>query len=1016
MIMILGLGLSTLQAQVLILNPLENTVFDLHHIAVTVMGKPNAKTTLYLNDELISQGQIRVDGVYDFLNISTPDGPVTLRVEAEGSGGKVYVSERKIHVLGPPKKMIPFKNNISIPADGQSTNILSFEFQDEWGYTLSNLKIATVSLTHGPIVTRDLDKSAPGVQIPVVDGGIEFEIKSPKKAVRAMLEVNVLGEIFQMPIRFTTPQESFMLVGSLSGALSNYQDFPDNENEPDVEMWREHVVDNSLMGGGRAAFYAKGNIFNNYQLTASFDSKRNYKDQFYKDIDPSEQYAVYGDASSIEYDAQSNSEFYVKLAHNESSLLYGDYDTKLGKTEFTAYNRTFNGFIADLHFSSQTIRAFATLTDREMQLDEIRGEGISGYYYLSNTYLTDLSEKIIIQTRDKYHSELIVASEELIRYQDYMINYEDASLMFKQPVPSIDENGNPVYIVVSYEYQSGARETAIAGVRYDGLLFKKLQIGGLAVLEEKQTSNYYLYGVDAKLPLFSWLALKGEFGQSINPDISGINSIGNAYKVEMQVKPFKALTVDGYYRNVDSTFVNMSQSGKINETGSQKYGVKAKLGDEKFGQVVTEYYKQFSKLGTINENSSEVFNVTYKQKFLKNGLARIAFEDANRVLDSQDTISHLHSRLIKAGVEYKLSKKISAIVEREQNLEPEDQSKPTFTGVGLKYAITEKIGIFGQFKRLEGENEGNQIVFGIDSKVKENTELSGKYEIGGASGDDRNRATIGFKNKWSVTKDLTFNFAYENVSTSDAFATPTIEHQALSTSFEFLPTIPFKITGKVELLSKTDSRQYNTLLNVDFKIAHGLSFLAKSVFSNITYFAGDDDYVIKSDNQLGLAIRPERSDYFNSLLKVAYLVDQNTHVQTKINEQRLIIYSHNYWQPMDKLEVGFSVAHRMIIDEEVGLFKDKVTTNYFALRLEYDLNLKWYTAADLRFINIQPINERKVSSSIEVGYQLMKNMQIGLGYALSQFDDPDFASENYMFNNFFLTFHMKFSDNMFNWK
>ena len=829
-----------------------------------------------------------------------------------------------------------------------------------------------------------------------------------------------MGEAFDQTIRYTTAKHPFIVVGSVSGAAGNYQDFGNNGDAPDVEEWRQDstsIFGMPVMGGGRAAVYAKGTIFNNFGLTFSYDSKRNYKDEFYRDINPDDQYAVYGDASTLTYDAQSQSPLFVKLDHNESSLIYGDFNTELTQSEFTAYNRTFNGFVADLKGKNQSLRGFATLTDREMKLDEIRGEGTSGYYYLSEINITELSDKVAIITRDKYHSEEIITYKEMIRFQDYSINYEDGSIMFKQPVASVDENGNPVSINIAYEHKSGKRNSFVGGIKYDGTFFKKLKIGALAVMEEQDTSNYYLVGANSTLPITKWLSLNGEYAFSSSPQISGNSLNGQAYKVEMQVKAKDFFKANAYYRSVDSSFVNNSQSGSANETGSIKYGVKGVAGNKITGLLSSEYYLQQNKMGTVNENSAEVFNLTYKRDITQKADVLLAYENAKRNDNaSQDSISSRKSKIIRAKFNYKIFEKLTGLIERDQNLVEGDQSKPTFTGIGLKYAITEKIAIMAKYKRIEGDTPGNQFVFGLDTKVGDNTDISGKYEIGGATGNDRNRATIGLKNKWAVTDDLTLNFAYENVTTSDHFETPTVDHQALSVAYEYLPESPIKTSGKYEFNIKKETIQNNLMLNVDLKIFNGLAVLAKTVNSRVDYRANDNDYTVKSNSQLGLAFRPEKSDAYNALLKAAYIVDKNTHVSNPVNQQRFIVSTHHYWQPLDKLEIGFRYAYRVVTDEEIGLFKDHTSTHFFAMRLEYDLSLKWYAANDLRFIHLMPTNETKISSTIELGYLIAKNLQVGVGYAFNSFEDPDFSTQEYTLRNIFLTLHMKFSEDLFNWK
>ncbi|MFA6793143.1 MAG: hypothetical protein WCS29_04585 [Candidatus Neomarinimicrobiota bacterium] len=1008
-----------LQAQMFILNPAENAVSELHRIAVTVMGKPSAEATLYVNNTQVSSGEIRVDGVYDFLNIPVPDGPVTIRVEAPGAGGRIFTAERNMHVLGPPSKVLPYEDAIKIEADGKQERLLRFEIRDEWGYLLENLKTAGIQITHGQILDKDMDSLSAGIQVPLRNGILEFTVRAPKEAVGATLEIAVSGAYFQFPQRFITPREPLMLVGSLSGGASNFQPFTDSGMEPDAEDWRRNSADIGgipFMYGGRAALYAKGNLFGKYRLTASYDSRRNYQDQFFRDIDPAQQYALYGDASSLEYDAQTQSELFIKLERDESFIMYGDFNTGSGKREFTAYNRTFNGLYGSLKLGSHALNAFATLTDREMQMDEIRGEGISGYYYLSKSNITEYSEKVVIQTRDRYHPEVLLRSQDQTRFQDYSINYEDGSLMFKQPVPSVDGAGNPVSIVIAYENKTGKRESAIAGLNYNGTFFGKLNLGAMAVAEERYESYYLLYGANAELPVFSWLSLKGEYAESLLPENSDSSSRGRAYKAEFLFAPWEFLNVKGYYRTVDSLFVNESQSGKAAETGSEKYGFTAVLGNEKTGRMTAEYYRQFNKTGTINENSAEVFNIGYRRKFTSRVEFKIAYEDASRIRPNGSGSNELHSQLIRAGLSYKLSDKWCALIERDQNLQSNDQSKPTNTSLGLNYAFSEKLSIFAKYRRLEGENKGNQFIIGLDTKVAENTQLSGKYEIGGAMGESRNRATVGLKNKWVVSKALTLNFAYENVSSSDGFETPTVEHQSLSLAFEYLPEIPWKSSGKWEFRSSSESRQFNYIVATDFRIAQGLSLIAKSVNSAVRYRAAEGDHVIKSDNQLGIAFRPERSDHYNAVAKIAYIVDDNTHVTPQSYAARFILSMHHYWQPFEKLEIGLRLARRVVVDEEPGLFEDKTVTDFIALRLEYDLGLRWYAAMDLRYISLQPLNETKLGASVEAGYLLARNLQLGLGYALQNYEDPDFSDQNYLYKNIFLTLHMKFSENIFNWK
>ena len=126
----------------------------------------------------------------------------------------------------------------------------------------------------------------------------------------------------------------------------------------------------------------------------------------------------------------SQSKFFGKIERNESYLVFGDFNTMMRSTEFAAYDRTFNGLMARYKAENHAITGFATLNDRKMQLDEIRGEGISGYYMLSSSHITLNSDKVRIEVRDRYHPEVVLQSVDKVRFQDYEINYVDGTLMF----------------------------------------------------------------------------------------------------------------------------------------------------------------------------------------------------------------------------------------------------------------------------------------------------------------------------------------------------------------------------------------------------------------------------------------------------------------------------------------------------------------------------------------------------------------------------------------------------------
>ena len=1013
-------GFISVSAQMIMRSPKKNVAIEKQRIAVTVVGKVGAKTWIYVNNALADSGKIRIDGKYDFLNIKVPEGPVELRTEAVGAGNRIFKATRRVHIVGKPDSLIANIDHIELPADSQSTERVHVKVTDAWGYSINRLKRATVFISKGTIQEADLDSLTPGWQVPVTHSEFRFTVKSASSVGQEQIDIRTGNASLVIPVKYTTPLTEFILVGSLDAAVSAAELGDKDHDSPrfTVADWTHQEGDvKDIPVSGRLAFYAKGSLARKYQVTASYDSRRTRDNQLFRDLDPDKQYALYGDASTLTYDAQSQSKFYGRIERNESFIVLGDYHTKFRSTEFAKYDRSFTGLYSRLHYKKHTLTGFATLNDRTMGLDEIRGEGISGYYFLSAGRITLYSDKIRIETRDRYHPEQILRSDEMERFIDYDINYVDGTLMFKQPVSSVDSDGNPVYIVAVYEYQSPSVTSLIGGLRYEGSI-SKLKIGTTLITEEKKPSNYYLYGADLAMPLTDWLEIKGELARTQNTEPGEKKETGNAYSTAIDLKPHPSLHLNGYYRKVDEHFLNPSLAGSRFEIGAEKYGTVNSLDLNQYGKIRTEYYKQLNEAGTVNEYQVEVTNAFYEYAFSKKTSAKVGYEDAARNRTGQDSVKirNYRSKMIKAQISHQWTGRLASMIEHEQNLAEGETTLPTGTSLGLQYNITDKIKLYLKQRLLNTEERRTQTIIGIDSRLSKNTQVTGKYEIGGASGEDLSRATIGLRNQWEIRKDLTLNVAFESTATLDSLEVPTPDHNAVSFGLEYLPDKPWKSSAKYELAQDKIVRKQIVTLGSEFKVLEGLSAIGRLEYAGSKYLKESGNIWNRGNYQVGLAYRPENQDRFNSVAKLQLLTDKNTHIAPGTRLDRLIVSSHGYWQASARLELGLRFALRQLLDEEIGLLSSRTTTSLYAIRTDYRWHKRWTTGLDLRLVLLSPVQQMKTGAAGELGYLLKKNMLVGIGYVFKQLNDPDFSYSEYSYSNIYLVLRMKFSEDIFNWR
>lgn len=231
---------------------------------------------------------------------------------------------------------------------------------------------------------------------------------------------------------------------------------------------------------GQLAFYYKGLVKGQWLLTAAADTQEqpvrdlfsNFasKDPEYllRRIDPDRYYPVYGDDSTTVQDAPTSGKFYVRLDKGDTSVLWGDFQSRLSGTDFIQYTRTLYGLsiryrspeTTSLGEKKRSVDAFwaepGTLDSRQ----EFRGTGGS-LYYLQNQDISVGSEQIWVQVRDR-DSGLVLSVTQLVPAQDYDINYMQGSILLHSPLPATANaqmlvqsgslSGDPVYLVVTYEY------------------------------------------------------------------------------------------------------------------------------------------------------------------------------------------------------------------------------------------------------------------------------------------------------------------------------------------------------------------------------------------------------------------------------------------------------------------------------------------------------------------------------------------------------------------------------------
>ena len=474
---------------------------------------------------------------------------------------RVYDEKGRFDETSP--KELKFVANRTPMKDEESPERESLIGYGENSRVVGNIPVRGGTITvDGKKVPKGYKVKALGLPVPVDKDG-KFAVRQIMPAGPHSVEVLLRdekdnGASFRRNI--SIPDNDFFFVG-LIDITAGYRSTSGQANivtqDSDNYSKKEYI-------DGRGAFYLKGKIKGEYIITASADTReqpvqnlfRNLdsKDPQYllRNIDPNRYYPVYGDDSTITDDAPTQGKFYVKLEKGDSYVMWGNFKTQWTGTELTQYSRGLYGLNVMIKPDSTTqfgerttqINAFAAEPGTIASREEFRGTGGS-LYYLRNMDITQGSERVWVEVRDK-DSGFAIERNQLAPAQDYEINYLQGRIVLRSPLPSTADgstlvmtsmlNGNPVYMVVTYEFVPGmtALSDLAYGLRGTQWVGDYLRLGLTGYQQGEEAARQRLYGTDLMLRYKPGTWVKGEFARSEGPGTTTLTSITGGFDFNQQ--------------------------------------------------------------------------------------------------------------------------------------------------------------------------------------------------------------------------------------------------------------------------------------------------------------------------------------------------------------------------------------------------------------------------------------------------------------------------------------------------
>ncbi|MDH4125153.1 MAG: OmpA family protein [Gammaproteobacteria bacterium] len=1019
-------GIETLQPGVALLLPQRGFQPALPVTKVSVQHEPTQSIKIYLNDSPVSElnfdttavNAAKTVAVSRWKGVDLKDGDNQIRViVSNADGSRAAAFTRSVYYSGAPIRGEFVAGRSSLVADGKTQPVVAVRMFDRAGKPSRTGTIGTYRVDAPYRSAWDVDNERKNKLVSIgprepsyrvgADGIVLIELEPSTQSGEVVLNFKFDHEREQQLRVWLKPADrEWILVGFAEGTAA-YDTLSDNLSAALAAGHEEGYVDE-----GRVAFFAKGSIKGKYLMTIAYDSDRERsetRNSFDTVVDPNANYPLYADTSEQRFEAPSQRKLYVKLERSQFYALFGDYDTGLSVTDLARYERRFNGFKSEYRGDNIGYTAFAAESNQGFHRDEIRGDGTSGLYRLSVAPIIANSDKVRLEVRDRFDSGQVISTTNLHRFLDYNLDAQNGSLYFKRPVPSRDQDFNPVYIIVEYESASDADQDIVAGGRVSiGNAVRTLEAGVTYVSDDTAGAEADLSGVDLRWQVNPQAEFKAELA-STSSIVAGVPQDGTAKSLELEYNGEKA-DVRAFVREVENGFGLGYQSAA--DRGFRRLGVEARgkfseqwavEGEAGWQQNLETEDIRVLAIGRVRyerDSFSTTLGLTHAEDEFEDGETRLSdiaeLGVAQRMFDDRLTLRASGSSAISGDAE--------------------NTDYPTSFVLGADYKLLKDVSLVGEYEDASGVGlDATMTRIGIQATPWNRTQVNTFVTNEVTEFGPRLFSNVGLVQGFQLNERWSLDFGVDQSNTlRDADARqfdPDRELATGSNQEDFLAAYVGAMysAGMWSANSRfehrnSDREERNTLLAGWYRepvAGHGMS-AGMTLLQNDT-IGGDDMTSVALKG--GWAYR--KSDKRWSFLNRTDLIFTDA---TQGGQQLLSWRLINNFNANRRLgaaaQLSLQYAFKFVRSEFDG---DGYSgfTDLIGVDWRRSLSQRWDFGVNSSIYHAYQSGVFDYGAGMDVGFRLLDNMWLSAGYNVSGFYDADFTQARYTAQGPFLRFSVK---------
>jgi len=993
---------------------------------VSIQHVPGHSVDVWVNDARVNSVNFDSVALNDagsvaisrWKGVELRDGPNRVRAVVTDPGGNVVDTFlRSVYYSGEPIRGEIVAERSNLVADGRTRPVVAVRLYDRAGQPSRQGMVGTFRVNEPYRAWWEVENDRKNQLVETGAREPTYRIGPDGIALLELEPTTRTGEV-KIQLKFQNYREQeirtwlesadrdWILVGFAEGT-AGYNTLSDN-----AVAAEEAGNENGYYDDGRVAFFAKGRIKGEYLLTLAYDSARERSenlDAFNTVVDPNRYYPLYADTAEQRFEAASQRKIYVKLERNQFYALFGDFETGLSVTDLSRYQRKFNGFLGEYRGENLGYTVFAAESSQAFNRDEIRGDGTSGLYQLSNAPIIANSEEIRLEVRDRFDSGQVLETTVLKRFLDYNLDTLNGTLYFKKPVPNRDINFNPVYIIAEYESRTTSSEELVAGGRGSVRTSDdRFEVGVTRVDDRTQGAEAELFGADLRWQINDQTLLTAEVAET-ESIVGNAEVSGRAHSVEIEHNGEK-VDVRAFMREVEDTFGLGYQAAA--DSGIRRLGVDAR------GQIGARLFVEGEAGWQQNLETRDIRNLASgRLRYERSG-----FTGSVGVTHASDEFDDGESRtsdLAELGVSQKVLGGLVTLRANGStalNSDAESVDYPNRVVVGADYRVMKGVDLIGEYEKAEGRDiEASMTRLGVRASPWSRAQIDSSINNETTEFGPRLFANVGLvqgfqlSDRWIVDigVDQTRTLVDDDVRRFDddrELPSGSVNDDFLATYTGATYTAPlWTANSRIEYRDADTEERTSLLLGWyrEPRAGHGLS-------AGLTVFQGRADTgreMVNADLRIGWAYRKaggrwsflDRLDLVYDDLDDAAVSEKSWRVINNFNANLRIGAASEL-----SLQYAFKYVRSNFDDVGYTGYTDLIGFDLrrgFGRRFDAGINTSVYHSWESDIVDY--------GLGLDVGFNVATNIWIRLGYNLAGFEDSDFVAARYTAAGPFLRFSIK---------